>query len=106
MESGLVYQALRDKQVDVGLVFATDGRIAAFGFKVLKDDKGYFPNYAMVPNVRKAVLDGNPKIGKLLNKLSSKLEDSTMQKLNAEIDVEKKTVEQVAEEFLKSKGLI
>jgi len=39
MDTGLVYQALKDGQVDVGLVFATDGRIPAFNFVVLKDDK-------------------------------------------------------------------
>src|SRR5690606_15403309 len=44
MDTGLVYQALRDGQVDVGLVFATDGRIPAFDFVVLKDDLGYFPS--------------------------------------------------------------
>src|SRR3546814_17297229 len=32
MDSGLTYQALRDKQVDVALAFATDGRIPAFHF--------------------------------------------------------------------------
>lgn len=106
MESGLIYQALRDGQVDVGLIFATDGRVAAFNFKVLQDDKGYFPNYAMVPNMRKAVLDANPKVGELLNKLSAKLDDATMQGLNAKVDVDKISIEQVAEDFLKSTGLI
>ena len=31
MDTGLVYQALKERQVDVGLVFATDGRVPAFG---------------------------------------------------------------------------
>src|SRR6185295_13642943 len=30
MDTGLVYSALKDRQVDVGVVFATDGRIPAF----------------------------------------------------------------------------
>ena len=42
MDTGLVYQALRDGQVDTGLVFATDGRVPAFDFTILKDDKGLF----------------------------------------------------------------
>ncbi|MGH6609672.1 MAG: glycine betaine ABC transporter substrate-binding protein, partial [Burkholderiaceae bacterium] len=67
MDTGLVYQALKEKQVDVGLVFATDGRIPAFNFVVLKDDKGYFPAYAMTPVVRKQVLDANPKLDDILN---------------------------------------
>ncbi len=106
MDTGLVYQALRDKQVDVGLVFATDGRIPAFDFVVLRDDKGYFPDYAMTPVVRKAVLDAHPNLARLMDALSARLDDQVMSRLNAQIDVEKRTVEQVAGDFLKAEGLI
>lgn len=106
MDTGLVYQALRDKQVDVGLVFATDGRIPAFDFVVLRDDKGYFPDYAMTPVVRKAVLDAHPNLAGLMDALSARLDDQVMSRLNAQIDVEKRTVEQVAGDFLKAEGLI
>lgn len=106
MQSGLIYQALKDGQVDVGLVFATDGRIAAFGFEILEDDKGFFPNYALAPTVRKETLDANPQLAVLLNNLAAKLDDATMQGLNAKVDVEKQTIEQVAEDFLKAQGLI
>jgi len=106
MDTGLVYQALKERQVDVGLVFATDGRIPAFNFVVLKDDKGYFPNYALTPVVRKQVLDANPKLAEYLNALSAKLDDATMARLNASVDVDKKTVEDVAKTFLKEQGLV
>ena len=91
MDTGLVYAALKDTQVDVGLVFATDGRIPAFDFVVLADDKGFFPSYALTPVVRKETLDKNPKLAEILNGLSAKLDDATMAKLNASVDVEKKT---------------
>lgn len=106
MDTGLVYQALKDSQVDVGLIFATDGRIPAFNFVVLKDDKGYFPTYAMTPVIRKATLDANPKLAEILNGVSAKLDDATMAKLNASVDVDKKSIEAVASEFLKGQGLI
>ncbi len=106
MDTGLVYQALKERQVDVGLVFATDGRVPAFNFVVLKDDKGYFPNYALTPVVRKQVLDANPKLAEYLNALSAKLDDATMARLNASVDVDKKTVEDVAKAFLKEQGLV
>ena len=106
MDTGLVYQALKEKQVDVGLVFATDGRIPAFNFVVLKDDKNYFPAYALTPVVRKQVLDANPKLAEYLNALSAKLDDATMARLNASVDVDKKTVEDVAKTFLKEQGLV
>lgn len=106
MDTGLVYQALKDKQVDVGLVFATDGRIPAFDFVVLADDKGFFPSYALTPVVRKETLDKSPKLAEILNGLSAKLDDATMAKLNASVDVDKKTVEEVSTGFLKSQNLI
>src|SRR6478672_3974984 len=106
MDTGLVYQALKERQVDVGLVFATDGRVPAFNFVALKDDKGYFPNYALTPVVRKQVLDANPKLAEYLNALSAKLDDATMARLNASVDVDKKTVEDVARTFLKEQGLV
>src|SRR5699024_227752 len=55
MDTGLTYQALRDEQVDVSLVFATDGRIPAFDFVVLEDDKDFFPAYALTPVVREEI---------------------------------------------------
>jgi len=106
MDSGLVYQALRDAQVDVGLVFATDGRIPAFNFQVLEDDQNYFPAYALTPVVRKETLEANPKLEGQMDKLSSLLDDETMSSLNAQVDVEKETIERVAEGFLKEHDLL
>jgi len=106
MDTGLVYQALRDAQVDVGLVFATDGRVPAFDFVILSDTKGYFPTYAMTPVIRKETLDKNPKLAELLNGLSAKLDDATMAKLNASVDVDKKSIEEVAAGFLKAQSLV
>lgn len=106
MDTGLVYQALRDAQVDIGLVFATDGRVPAFDFVILGDTKGFFPTYAMTPVIRKETLDKNPKLAEILNGLSAKLDDPTMAKLNASVDVDKKTVEEVASGFLKAQSLV
>ena len=106
MDTGLTYTALKDRQVDSAVVFATDGRIPAFNFVVLKDDKHYAPPYNLTPVVRKEVLDKNPKIADTLNAISAKLNDETMAKLNASVDVDKKTPEEVAEGFLKGNGLI
>jgi len=106
MDSGLTYQALKDRQVDLALVFTTDGRVPAFNFIVLRDDKGFFPAYALTPVIRKETLDANPKLAGILNALSAKLDDQTMARLNAEVDVSKKSVDDVAAGFLKSSGLI
>lgn len=106
MDSGLTYQALKEKQVDIALAFATDGRIPAFDFVVLRDDKGFFPFYNLTPVIRKDTMEANPKIAPLLNALSAKLDDATMARLNASVDVDKKTIEEVATKFLKDSGLM
>ncbi|MCT8469350.1 glycine betaine ABC transporter substrate-binding protein [Chromohalobacter canadensis] len=106
MDSGLVYQALRDEQVDVGLVFATDGRIPAFDFQVLEDDQNFFPAYALTPVVRQAALDANPELAEQMNTLSSLLDNDTMSTLNARVDVDKTSIERVAENFLEENDLL
>ncbi|QFT85846.1 Putative osmoprotectant uptake system substrate-binding protein OsmF precursor [Halomonas sp. THAF12] len=106
MDSGLVYQALRDGQVDVGLVFATDGRIPAFDFQVLEDDQAFFPAYALTPVVREETLEANPDLAEQMNALSALLDDETMAGLNARVDVERATIEDVAESFLEDNELL
>lgn len=106
MHSGLIYQALRDKQVDIGVVFSTDGRIATMNFDVLEDDLGFFPSYNMTPVVQKDVLDAQPELADLLNRLSAVLNDDVMQRLNGEVSEDKKSVQEVAREFLLDHELI
>ncbi|MDR9438825.1 MAG: glycine betaine ABC transporter substrate-binding protein [Halomonas sp.] len=106
MDSGLVYPALRDGDVEVGLVFATDGRIPAFDFRVLEDDQGYFPAYALTPVVRQETLEENPDLAKQMNALSTLLDDATMAELNARVDVERENIEDVAQSFLEDNELL
>ncbi|MDN3520111.1 glycine betaine ABC transporter substrate-binding protein [Halomonas ramblicola] len=106
MDSGLVYQALRDGEVDVGLVFATDGRIPAFDFHVLEDDQGFFPAYALTPVVRQETLEAHPELEEQMNALSALLDDDTMAELNASVDVDRETIEDVAQAFLEDNDLL
>lgn len=106
MDSGLTYVALKEGQVDIALVFATDGRIPAFDFRVLKDDKGFFPDYAITPVVREETLKANSKLAEQLNALSAQIDTDTMSALNARVDVESISIDQVATDFLKNAGLL
>lgn len=105
MDGGLVYDALAGGNIDVAVVAATDGRIPAMNLQLLEDTASFFPDYALVPVIRADTLEANPKLGTLLEDLSGRLDDSVMQGLNAEVDVEKKTVEDVAKSFLEEQGL-
>lgn len=105
-DAGLRYQAITSGQADVTLAFSTDGEIAQYKLVVLKDDKNFFPNYAIAPVVRQEVLDKNPKIKDALNKLAPKLTNEVMQGLNAQVTGEKKEPAAVAKQFLQDQGLI
>ncbi|MBD3896281.1 glycine betaine ABC transporter substrate-binding protein [Halomonas sp. ML-15] len=106
MDTGLTYPALRDGEVDVSVVFATDGRIPAFDLRVLEDDLEYFPAYALTPVIREETLEEFPELEEQLNALSALLDDATMAELNARVDVERETIERVAESFLEQHDLL
>ncbi|EKY3232696.1 osmoprotectant ABC transporter substrate-binding protein OsmX [Cronobacter malonaticus] len=106
MDPGLVYNAIRDGFVDAGLVYATDGRVKGFDLKVLEDDKGFFPSYAVTPVVRKDTLAANPGLEEALNTISGLMDNETITTLNAKVDIDHQTPQQVARDFLRDKGLL
>ncbi len=106
MDPGLVYNAIRDGFVDAGLVYTTDGRVKGFDLQVLEDDKGYFPSYAATPVVRADVLQNTPGLEAALNTLSKQFNNQVITELNAKVDIDYQTPQQVADAFLKQRGLI
>ncbi|MBU5211496.1 ABC transporter permease subunit [Bacillus sp. Gen3] len=106
MDSGIIYSAAKNHKADVIDAYTTDGRIPAFGLQVLEDDKQVFPPYNAVPIVRGEILSKHPELKEILNLLAGKINDKTMQKLNAEVDINRKTYKEVAHQFLVDEGLI
>lgn len=102
---GLRYRALKDNQVQVVNGYATDGMISAMGLERLKDDKQLWPPYFVAPVVRKDVIEKNPKVAEVANKVSAMLSDEIMSRLNYLVDGEKQEPADVAKDFLKTKGI-
>lgn len=106
VDGGLRYTAVEEKKADVLDAFSTDGLLKQFNLKVLKDDKKIFPPYYAAPIIRQDTLEKHPELKNILNKLEGKLNDEDMMELNYKVDSLGERPERVAEEFLKSKGLI
>ncbi len=106
VDPGLRYQALTSGQADVAVAFSTDGEIAADNLVLLKDDKNMFPPYQVAPVVRQDVLTANPGIADVLNKVTEKITDAEMQKLNYEVTGQKMEPAAVAKQWLKQQELI
>lgn len=106
MDTGIMYRAISDGQVDVICAFATDGRIPAFNLIPLEDDKNFFPPYYASPLVRGEVLEMHPDLSALLGELSDRISDSTMAEMNYLVDVEEHRPEDIVRYFLEREGLI
>ncbi|AFV12232.1 ABC-type glycine betaine transport system, substrate-binding domain protein [Thermacetogenium phaeum DSM 12270] len=100
------YEALKTGQAEVGLAFTTDARVKAYNLVMLEDDKKCFPVYNAAPLFRKEILEAYPEIPEQMKKLSSLLDNDTIMELNKQVDVDKKSVGEVAKDFLKKNGLI
>lgn len=103
---GLRYDALAAGQIDVANGFATDWQIADGQYVSLADDKHLFPPYFVAPVVRDQALKSWPNAEAVLNKVSSLLDNDTMQKLNAQVEKDKEEPADVAEAFLRAKGIV
>ncbi|MGB8582408.1 MAG: glycine betaine ABC transporter substrate-binding protein [Candidatus Sulfotelmatobacter sp.] len=106
MDLGLLAPALKDHQIDIAAGNATDGLIPAFDLFALQDDRHYFPPYEAVAVIRQATLQEHPEVGEAIAELGAKISDQEMQRLNYALDGQRRDVKDVAQEFLRSKGLI
>ena len=105
MDLGLLYRALKEKQVDLVAGNSTDGLIAALDLAVLDDDLHYFPPYDAAPIVREEVLARHPTVRQALAELAGKISAEEMRRLNYAVDGGHRDVKQVVRDFLQAKSL-
>ena len=86
--------------------YTTDGLNKKVGLKVLEDDKSFFPDYNGVFLVRDDLMEKYPELEGILNQLAGRISSDQMADLTYQVDVEGRTVDDVAREFLISLGLL
>ena len=106
MDMGLKYSAIENGSFDVAVVYTTDGLNKKVGLKVLEDDKSFFPDYNGVFLVRDDLMEKYPELEGILNQLAGRISSDQMADLTYQVDVEGRTVDDVAREFLISLGLL
>lgn len=100
------YEALNVDEADLGLAFTTDSRVKTYGLVILEDDKSAFPVYNPAPLFKEDIINAYPELPEQMKKLSSLMDNATIMDLNEQVDSGSKSVEEVASNFLKEKGLI
>jgi osmoprotectant transport system substrate-binding protein len=107
VDIALRHQVLTSGQADVSIVFTTDPQIKREGFVLLEDDKGMFPPYNSTLLLKKTTADkAGPDLETVVEQVNKGLTDEVMQELNARVDLDKKTPEVVAGEYLKESKLV
>ena len=81
------YQGLRDGECEVAVGYNTDGRLDSWGFDNLADTNHFFPLEIAAPVIRQEVLTEHPTLKSFLSKVSPYLDNRTMSKLNARVDL-------------------
>ena len=105
MDLGLLYRALSAGQVDIVAGNSTDGPIRALGFRVLEDDRHYFPPYEAVPLMRENSLAHHPEIDVAMHRLAGRVSAEEMQSMNDAVDGKHEEVAAVVRRFRTEKGL-
>ena len=106
LDIGLKYQALAEGQIDVMVVFTTDGQLAGADAVVLEDDQHFYPSYRCGNVVRSEVLDAHPELADELEKLTGTISDADMAQMNFAVESEGREPRDVAEDFLRSHDLL
>jgi osmoprotectant transport system substrate-binding protein len=104
---GLRYKGLESGEADVGIGFTTDQQFTSDELVVMEDPKEIWPYYYPAPVVRSDVLEENPKVREVLNRVSENSPDiDAMRELIGRVEIDKVDPEDVAAEYLKEQGLV
>ncbi len=95
-------EALSAGDIDVGLVFSSDGAVSARNLVVLEDDKKLQTVDNLIPAIRKDVVDDD--IRAVLNRVSAELTTEDLIQLNKRADVDKADPANLAKEWLTQHG--
>jgi osmoprotectant transport system substrate-binding protein len=98
--------AERTSGTNTAMVYGTDGAIGAADLQLLEDDRHDQPVYAPVPIVREATLRAYPEIAAIVKPLMESFDRATLQELNARIQIDGEPPVSVAEDYLRSRGLL
>jgi osmoprotectant transport system substrate-binding protein len=97
---------LKNGVTQIGSVGTTDATLESLGLVILEDDKSLQNAENLVPIVNSDWLDDNEDARKALDKLSAVLTTEDLTELIGKVDLDREKAADVAESYLKDKGLI
>jgi len=105
MQPTLMYEAIKNNEVDAISAYTTDARVDIYGLVILEDDKGAFPPYDAILIVNDDAYN-NAKVMEVLAMLQDIMDTDDMRALNYQYDEEKREARDIAYDFLANLGMI
>ena len=106
LDASLRYTAIENDEVDVVDAFATDALLSKLGLTMLEDDLSFFPPYYAVNFVDAELLESDPELAEVLSRLDGAIDEAAMAAMNAQVDVDGMSAQEVAHQFLVEHGLV
>ncbi|HAJ70435.1 MAG: ABC transporter permease/substrate-binding protein [Alkalibacterium sp.] len=106
MEPQLRYEATEQGDVNVIDAYSTDSQIEVYDLVVLEDDMGLFPPYQGAPLMLTELIEEHPEVEDVLSVLDGAITSAQMREMNYQVDVEDRSAEEVAREFLTEEGFL
>jgi osmoprotectant transport system substrate-binding protein len=98
--------ALKKGEVTLGQVGTSDATLDSLGLVLLEDDKQLQNAENLVPMVNSEFIDAHPDVADILNEMSAGLTTDDLATMIGKVDLERQLPEDVAREYLDSKGLL
>ena len=105
MEPTLMYDAIKNGEVDAIPPYTTDTRVDSYNLRVLVDDQSALPPYEAILLITDA-LSQDQAIVDAINVLDGVVTAEKMREMNAEWDTEKRNEQDVARDFLIAEGIL
>ncbi len=102
----VIYTGIINGQIDVGLGFTTDAKLAREDIKILTDEDLIFPSYDGMLVTRNDFETDFPEASQSLVSVSNSISTTDIQRLNDQVENQGAKVEVVASEFVLEKGYV
>ncbi len=104
MDAALMYEAIREGQVDVISAYTTDARIREYNLALLKDPSGGLPPYDAMLLLSPQAAE-NPEVVAALQTLVGAIDNATMLEANSRVSLDGASIATAAEELAKKLGV-
>jgi glycine betaine/choline ABC-type transport system substrate-binding protein len=102
----LTVEALKNNDIQVGMLLTSDPAYAANGFVLLQDDKHLQLADNLVPILQKSIVDANPDVATLLNPVTAKITQGELTALNQAVTTDGQSSADAAKKWLTDNGFL